>query len=173
MLKRGLKVSLGTVIIVAGLVVRGPHTFAAEPGGKSAEAGVRQASDQFYAALGSMLAGDATPLGEVWSHAADVTNMGPIGDRQVGWEAVKAQFDGEAKRKMGGSVSCKDLLVRATANLGYTLCVEHGEQLSARGKPIVVEHRVTNIFRREQGKWKLVHHHTDQSGGLQATVEMK
>jgi ketosteroid isomerase-like protein len=30
-----------------------------------------------------------------------------------------------------------------------------------------VEHRATLIFRREQGKWKLVHHHTDLSAGLE------
>ena len=49
----------------------------------------------------------------------------------------------------------------------HALCVEHGENMSADGKPIPVDHRATNIFRREAGKWKLVHHHTDISEALQ------
>jgi len=29
------------------------------------------------------------------------------------------------------------------------------------GKPTVISHRVTNIYRREAGGWKMVHRHTD------------
>jgi hypothetical protein len=49
---------------------------------------VRAASDAFYAALNRMFEGDLGRMAEVWSHAPDVTNMGPFGGRQVGWEAA-------------------------------------------------------------------------------------
>jgi ketosteroid isomerase-like protein len=30
-----------------------------------------------------------------------------------------------------------------------------------------LEHRVTNIYHREAGSWKMVHHHTDLSPEMQ------
>jgi len=138
-----------------------------------AEAEVRQASDRFYTALDSMFTGDMKPMEDIWSHAADVTDMGPFGGREMGWDAVQASFAGQAKRKLGGHVVCKDLLVRASGDFGYTLCNEHGKNMTAAGKPIVVEHRATNVFRRENGQWKLVHHHTDINPTLQRGLATK
>ena len=132
-----------------------------------AEDEVRQASDAFYAALNRMFTGDMGPMSEIWSHASDVTDMGPFGGRLVGLEEVGAEFEREAKMKLGGKVEARDVLVRVGGDLGYTLCVEHGENMSADGKPVIVDHRATNIFRREAGKWKLIHHHTDISEALQ------
>jgi ketosteroid isomerase-like protein len=49
-----------------------------------------------------------------------------------------------------------------------------GENMTADGKPVEVRFRATNIFRKEQGGWKMVHHHTDLSAGLiDATGEVK
>ena len=45
---------------------------------------VRAASDKFYSALNRMLNGDASLLGDIWSHSATVTTMHPIGGREVG-----------------------------------------------------------------------------------------
>ena len=59
------------------------------------------------------------------------------------------------------------MVVHAGTDMGYTACVEEGENMSAEGKPVVVSHRATNIFRLEDGKWKLVHHHTDLSPQLE------
>jgi ketosteroid isomerase-like protein len=38
--------------------------------------------------------------------------------------------------------------------------------MTAAGKPVEVSHRATNIFRREEGQWRLIHHHTDLSPQL-------
>jgi ketosteroid isomerase-like protein len=43
--------------------------------------------------------------------------------------------------------------------------VEEGEATLA-GERIQIEQRVTNIYRREGGEWKLVHHHTDASPAM-------
>jgi len=143
----------------------------AEPTGeettKDAEVEVRTASDQFYAALNRMFVGDMAPLIEIWSHSDDVTNLGPFGSRQEGGSQVRAQFEREAGLKLGGRVVAKDVLVRVNGDTAYTVCVEQGENVDSSGKPIQVSHRATNVFRRESGKWQLVHHHTDISEALQ------
>lgn len=132
---------------------------------------IRAANDQFYAALNEMFTGKLEPMNEIWSHRDDVTDLGPFGDRLVGWNAVGAEFKKEAEMKLGGKVVCKDLLVRAGTDMAYTTCTEEGENMSADGKPVIVKFRATNIFRLENGKWKLAHHHTDLSAPLQEATK--
>jgi hypothetical protein len=63
----------------------------------SAEDEVRQASDQFYAALNRMLNGDAGPMMEVWSHSSDVTTMHPVVGRSVTYTATQTYRFAEGK----------------------------------------------------------------------------
>jgi hypothetical protein len=45
----------------------------------AAEDEVRQASEQFYAALNRTLDGDSSPMEQIWSHGSDVSAMHPFG----------------------------------------------------------------------------------------------
>jgi ketosteroid isomerase-like protein len=47
--------------------------------------------------------------------------------------------------------------------------VEKG-QATLAGEQIAIEQRVTNVYRREAGEWKLVHHHTDLSPAMLALL---
>jgi ketosteroid isomerase-like protein len=131
------------------------------------EQALRAANDQFYAALNAMFIGDLQPLQDIWSHAGDVTIMDPFGGRLTGWEAVDGEFTKVAAMKLGGKIVFKDLHLYAGSDLGYTIGVEDGENMGADGKPVMINHRATNIFRMENGQWKLVHHHTDLSPQLE------
>ncbi len=128
---------------------------------------LRAANDQFYAALNALFTGDFTSMNAIWSHRDDVSTMGPFGGRLTGWEAVGGDFKKVGDMKLGGHVVCKDLIVQVGNDMGYTVCVELGENMSADGQPVMVNHRATNVFRRENGQWKLVHHHTDISPQLE------
>ncbi|MFM1878672.1 MAG: hypothetical protein RLZZ241_1538 [Bacteroidota bacterium] len=131
---------------------------------------LQAANNQFYDALNIMFTGDVGPVNAVWSHEADITYMGPFGGMHSGWEQVGAEFANVAALKIGGSISCENLEVRVLGDVGYTLCVEAGENLDNEGNPVPVRHRATNVFRKENGVWKLVHHHTDISGQLQEST---
>lgn len=132
----------------------------------STEEEVRQASEQFYAALNRFLNGDTEPMMEVWSHGPDVTAMHEDPSRQVGWEEVRAAWEQIASLVSGGQVTVHDLLVRVGSDLAYTIGTERGEATLA-GQQVQFEHRVTNIYRREAGSWKMVHHHVDLSSEMQ------
>ncbi len=134
------------------------------------ESEVKQALDEFYAALNKMFTGDIGPMSELWSHGSDVTNMGPFGGRHVGWNQVGPELERQARMNLGGRVICRDELINVNGNLAYCLCVEHGEHMGGGATPISIEHRATGIFRRENGKWKMVHHHTDIEPQLQEAV---
>ena len=128
----------------------------------SAEDEVRKVSVQFYAALNRMANGDAGPLADIWSQGAAVTTMHPIGGREVGWDKVRESFQKVAQIASEGRIKLDDQIVQVTGDLAYELGVERG-QLKLAGQQATIEHRVTNIYRREGGRWKIVHHHTDVS----------
>ena len=131
----------------------------------AAEDEVRQASDRFYAALNSMLNGDTGPMSVVWAHSVDVTTMHPIGEREVGWEQVRPVFEQVGSLASGGQARLRDQLIRVGTDLAYEVGMEEGEATLA-GERVPIKHRVTNIYRREGGEWKIVHHHTDPSPAM-------
>ena len=132
----------------------------------STEDEVRAASEQFYAALNSMGNGDAGPMADIWSHGADATTMHPIGGRQVGWDQVGDSWQQVARIASDGRVTLGDQLIRVVGDAAYELGTEHAV-LTLGGHPVRAEVRVTNIYRREAGSWKVVHHHTDVSPEMQ------
>jgi len=128
----------------------------------SKEDEVRQASDQFYAGLTRMIEGDLSVLESVWSHDESVTAMHPVDGRKVGWEAVRNSFMPFSEFASNGSVELQDQLIRVLGDVAYEVGTETGG-FTLAGKPIKIGHRVTNIYRREDGGWKMIHHHTDVS----------
>ncbi len=135
----------------------------------AAEDEVRQASDRFYAALDSMLNGDAAAMADVWSHDPTVSTMHPLGGREVGWDAVRGSWEGAAQAFDGGSHEVSDLDVSVLGDVAYTTGIEHVDATLA-GKSLHFDIRATNIYRREGGEWKIVHHHTDPDRPLQEAL---
>jgi ketosteroid isomerase-like protein len=131
----------------------------------STEDEVRKASEQFYAALNDMANGDASPMSDIWSHEAVVTAMHPIGGRQVGWDEVRESFQQVAQIASEGRVRLDDQMIQVTVDQAYETGSERGQAKFA-GQPVDLDHRVTNIYRREAGSWKIVHHHTDVSPAM-------
>ncbi len=121
---------------------------------------VRKASTQFYAALNRMLNGDARLLSDIWSHGPAVTTMHPIGGRQVGWDQVRESWEQVAQVASDGKVELKDQLIRVSGDVAYEVGVEHAE-FTLGDQKVAGQIRVTNIYQREAGAWKMTHHHTD------------
>ena len=131
---------------------------------------IRQASDQFYAALNREINGDPGQMVEVWSHGSDVATMHPLGGRELGWEEVQAGWEQAAQAISEGQISLDDLVVVPISDdVAYTLGTEHG-QMKVGGEPVRIDWRATNIYRREAEGWKMVHHHTDVSPALVETL---
>jgi len=136
----------------------------------AAEDDVRKASQKFYQALNQMIAGKADSMNDIWSHSSTVTTLHPIGGREVGWDAVKNSFDQVAGLAGGGNVQIKDQQIRVVGDLAYEIGIEAG-QATLAGQKVNLEHRVTNIYQKEGGQWKLVHHHGDVAPAMVEIVE--
>jgi len=144
------------IVAVAGFVCA-KSTLASEDD----EKGVMNAVAQFYAALNTMFTGDLGQMKEVWSHADDITYMGPGGGFQVGWDQVLENWEAQAAMKLGGKIEAADIRITVGQDIAVTHNYEKGENTNARGEPQKVSIRATNVFRKEDGKWKMIGHHTD------------
>ena len=149
----------------AGLGVASAAVMALAATGASAAGGskdaVLAANAQFYSALNIMFTGDATPMAQIWSHADDATYMGPDGKFLQGWSAIGANWNVQANLKLGGHVAPVEMQVVAGPMLGVVSAYEQGENTNANGKAVKVRMRATNVFRLEDGQWKMIGHHTD------------
>lgn len=131
----------------------------------SAENDVRKASVSFYSALSRMANGDNGPMASVWSQDDGACAQHPIGGRDLGTAAVVASFGKVAEIAEGGHVTIADQKVLVLGDTAIETGVEKGSVTMA-GMTAEIDHRVTNVYRRENGGWKIVHHHTDLSPAL-------
>ncbi len=131
---------------------------------------VRDASRQFYAALNSLFNGDSGPMAAIWDHGPTVTSLRPFGEREVGWPAVRDAFAKIAARATGGDNTIHDQIIEVGGDMAYEVGVERGH-LELAGNRVPVAYRVTNVYRRRDDGWKIVHHHTDTSPALIETLK--
>ncbi|MFN8474137.1 MAG: nuclear transport factor 2 family protein [Anaerolineae bacterium] len=110
----------------------------------------------------AFFAGDPAPIFALWSRADDVTIFGGSGSAAKGWAAVKPRLEYGAAMFKGGRGSIEPVVLGESGDLGYLVCVERGEARSPgseESRPVAL--RVTEIFRREDGEWKIIHRHAD------------
>lgn len=124
---------------------------------------LQQAHDDLYAALNDMLAGNADPVLAVWSQADDISYGGPFGEFTHGRAPITVTFEEVAERNLQGEIVVTDVTMVEGTDIGYTTCIEHGNNHVIDGETVNLKHRATNIFRKEADGWHLVHHHTDSS----------
>lgn len=154
----------GKVLGVLGICRDITHRAGNDP---AQEAALLEANNHFYKALDAMFTGDLSLMRAVWSHSDEASLQGPFGNRIDGSEAVLAHFDKESKMGMAGRVLCKNIRTGLGTDMAYVTCIEEGDNMTLNGQPVVVHHRATNVFRLEDGAWKMVHHHTDLAPSLE------
>jgi ketosteroid isomerase-like protein len=148
-----------------------PAVPAQPAGGASFE----QFLKQWEQAQTRFINGDPALWKQLASHRDDVTILGGFGgEGEKGWTAVGARYDwAAAQYRPGGATLKVDYhTVAVSGDLAYTVGVERqsnvrvGTQETGTSRRL----RVTQIFRRENGQWKLAHRHGDQMVERQASV---
>ena len=106
--------------------------------------------------------GDPTLRLNMWSTRDPVTLLGAFGVAKSGWEEVSETFRWVASRFSSCRVYSFDLIAAGVSgDLAYTVGYEHSE-VSRDGGPVEPNTlRVTHVYRRENGEWKIVHRHGD------------
>jgi len=104
--------------------------------------------------------GDAAQRKALWSRTEPLTLFGAAVSGR-GWGELEPTFDWLG-RSFSDCTSYENELVAAEASgdLAYHVAIEHSSA-SMNGTPHTYALRVTTIFRREDGQWRIVHRHGD------------
>jgi ketosteroid isomerase-like protein len=104
--------------------------------------------------------GDVEPRLALWSRHDPVTLYGAKLSAS-GWSDLESKFR-EVASWFADSVAYEFEVVAAGASrdLAYTVGYEHNH-VSVDGQPTTYTLRVTHIYRREDGQWRIVHRHAD------------
>ncbi len=105
--------------------------------------------------------GDAAPRMAMWSTKDPVTLFGAM-KTNSGWADVSSTFSWLASRFSDCTSYDLELVAAgASGDLAYTVGYEH-TTASVNGAEQSYTLRVTHVYRREDGEWKIVHRHGDQ-----------
>ena len=110
------------------------------------------------------LNGDATLWKQNSSQREDATIFGAFGGHEKGWKEVGPRYDWAASqyRPSGAKKLVEYLNVAVGSDLAYTVSIERDEvQVGHQSKSEPRALRVTQVFRKEGGAWKLLHRHAD------------
>lgn len=114
------------------------------------------------ATLTPMHRGDPEPYIACWSNADDVTLFGAWGPMEQGATSVIDTYRWVASRFGPAGESSQELsAVHESGDLAVTVGFERGVSQvdGADAREMVI--RVTHVYRRENGEWKLIHRHGD------------
>jgi len=131
---------------------------------------LKDAVEVFYSAHNEIFDGNLAPMEEAWSHADDVIYMSPIGGIQVGWDAARDSWHKQADLKLHGHVYPIDIKVIEGQDLGVCYNYIIGTNFMVDGKEVHPNIRATTGFRKEDGAWKVISHHTDIMHWLEVEV---
>jgi ketosteroid isomerase-like protein len=107
--------------------------------------------------------GDAEPLSDLLARTSDATFFGPGGGAVHGADAVATRYRSDAPMfERGGTTRLEILQSGASGDVAYWVGFQHAmARLKGKPEPVPMKLRVTEVFRREDGAWKLVHRHAD------------
>jgi ketosteroid isomerase-like protein len=106
--------------------------------------------------------GDPGPRLAMWSDQDPVTLFGAWGPCKSGWEEVSPVFGWLASRFADVSDYRLELVAAGlSGDLAYTVAFERSWLSIDAGPAAENVLRVTQVYRRENGEWKIVHRHGD------------
>jgi NAD(P)H-dependent FMN reductase/ketosteroid isomerase-like protein len=109
------------------------------------------------------VSGDATALDAIVPRTGDASFFPPGGGSVQGATEVSSRYDTDAKSfSAGGSSSFDVLQSGADGDIGYWTGFQNADACMGNGhKKVHMKLRVTELFKFQEGGWKLIHRHAD------------
>ena len=104
------------------------------------------ANEAFYAAFAAR---DVEAMDDVWSRRETITCIHPGSSPIFGHKRVQRSWRMILNNPQSPAVVCRDAAAQMCGDVAYVLCWEQ------------IEHTflaATNVFVREDGRWRMVHH---------------
>ena len=112
-------------------------------------------------ALNAFKAKDLDKMMSFYDHSASLVAYDVVPPVQyTGWDSYKKDF-GDFFALFDGPISdeVSDMAIVAEGNLGYSRMVEHVTRKQKNGQPMDMVVRVTDVYRKNKGKWLIIHEH--------------
>ena len=122
---------------------------------------VAEAIARLHAAMADVANGDVSAVKALYAHTDDATSFYGWGGWEKGWDAVSKRWDWAGQQFKGGSVFYQPVTCVVADTLFYTTDIEtfRMNAMDGMGGATGWSNRVTHIFRREGGAWRLIHRH--------------
>lgn len=131
---------------------------------------LKEAISKFYIAHNEMFERKMDKMDEIWSHSDDVTYMSPIGGILVGWNSVRDSWQKQADLNLKGRVEPINIQVVEGVDIGVCYNAIEGTNHVVDGSEVHPNIRATTVYRKENGEWKVISHHTDLMSWLEAEI---
>ena len=114
----------------------------------------------------AIIHGDVEPRLKLWSRRDPVSLFGAWGPCKTGWDELNRIFRWVASEFSDPADSRTDfrydvMTADVSGDMAYTVGFERFKASIGGGPPEDVTVRVTHVYRREDGEWKIVHRHGD------------
>jgi ketosteroid isomerase-like protein len=125
------------------------------------EASVGAAIARLQAAMAKVANGDVSAIKALYSHSDDATSFYGWGGYERGWQAVSQRWDWAGAQFKGGTVRYQNVSTVITTEMFYVTDIETFENQRVADTAEITgwSNRVTHIFRKEAGEWRLLHRH--------------
>jgi ketosteroid isomerase-like protein len=157
---------LWLAFIVCLLIVSRPAPIGAQspaPGRQRSDSSFDTVLADVEAAQLKLVNGQPDAFKALWSQSDDVTLAGGLGGAVAkGWPQVSERLDWVATQYVQGARTHRLVSRYVGADLAYVVLRETIRfKRPTDRREIVQELRVTEIFHREAGRWRIVHRHAD------------
>jgi len=119
-------------------------------------------SERQHEAEEALIRGDVGPRVQFWSHNDPVSLFAAVGPSKTGWDELRPTFHAVASRLAGGHDSTYEIMAfDVTGDMAWTAGFVDFT-VSMDGGPLSrYKLRITHVYRREAGEWKIVHEHSN------------
>jgi ketosteroid isomerase-like protein len=124
-------------------------------------ASVHAAVVRLHAAMARVANGDVSAIKGLYSHTADATSFYGWGGYEKGWDRVSRRWDWAGTQFKRGTVRYENISTVVTPEMFLVTDIETFEHQHVANveRETGWSNRVTHVFRKEQGEWRLVHRH--------------
>jgi ketosteroid isomerase-like protein len=114
---------------------------------------------QCHDALAHQGSGSSAPFLSLWSHS-DPTIMAAVGGYQSGFEEISALLSGVSQTLDWDGFAPETLAMGVGGDLAFTVELERMTR-TVDGVSEEMTIRATQVYRRQDGSWKVIHRHGD------------
>lgn len=124
------------------------------------DASFAQFVDRCHEALAQQTKGHPEPFLALWSHTEDATVMAAVGGYQTGFENVRTLLSEASKSQNFETYTAENIATLVDGDFAFTAEIERMTRtVGDNTEELAV--RATQIYRRINGDWRVLHRHGD------------